>query len=72
MPELWSALPDLPLPIRVLSGAQDTKFAQLGAELATLSPHIEHRCIAGVGHNLLLEAPEAIRRALTDLPPTKV
>jgi 2-succinyl-6-hydroxy-2,4-cyclohexadiene-1-carboxylate synthase len=66
MPELWSALPALELPIRLLTGALDEKFSAIARELATLLPNLEHRCVPDAGHNLILEAPAVVRSALRD------
>lgn len=64
MPALWSQLASLQIPMRVLTGELDTKFTQIGAEMAQLAPNLQHHRIANAGHNVVLEAPDAVLRLL--------
>lgn len=64
MPDYWPALPELGLPVRLVVGALDAKFAALADRAATLLPAAAVVRVPGVGHNLLLEAPEALSALL--------
>ena len=58
MPAYWSALANSPMPITLATGALDEKFSQLAAR----APGVEHVIIPGSGHNVVLEAPDALRK----------
>lgn len=64
MPELWSQLGALRLPVRVITGSLDEKFTRIGRELQERVPGLEHVVIAGAGHNIALEAPDALSEVL--------
>jgi len=64
MPDLWPQLASLTVPTRVYTGELDNKFTALGMEMARVAPHIQHVTVPGAGHNLALEAPDAIFDAL--------
>lgn len=64
MPSLWAHLSRLELPVQVLVGSEDHKFRALGERLTAALPQGRLGCIAGAGHNLLLEAPAAVAAAL--------
>lgn len=59
MPDLRHAVAAARLPLCFATGALDTRFAALAASLAR-PPWVTHRSVPGAGHNLLLEAPEAV------------
>ncbi len=65
MPDYWPALPQLTLPVRLLIGARDDKFQALAAEMLELLPQGELELVPGAGHNLVLEAPQAVAAALS-------
>jgi 2-succinyl-5-enolpyruvyl-6-hydroxy-3-cyclohexene-1-carboxylate synthase len=60
MPELWSQLHLLRAPVRVITGALDEKFTRIGRELAEQVPGLRHAVLEGAGHNVVLEAPDAL------------
>ncbi len=64
MPDYRGVLSTQPLPVQLLAGALDDKFMELGRELADVSPRVELEIVAGVGHNVLLEAPGRVASAL--------
>lgn len=64
MPELWSQLGALQVPVRVITGSLDEKFTRIGRELAARVPGLQHVVIEGAGHNVALEAPDALSEIL--------
>lgn len=57
-PWILDALPDLPTWIVV--GERDRRYRRLGARIATTLPTSELVVVPGAGHNVVLEAPEAV------------
>jgi pimeloyl-ACP methyl ester carboxylesterase len=47
-----------------MAGSLDTKFRDLATDLAGRSAQVESISVEGAGHNLLLEAREAVAEAL--------
>ena len=64
MPDWWPALPGIRVPVRVVVGERDTRFASVGARAAGLLPAGELVVVPGVGHNVVLEAPGAVSQLL--------
>lgn len=67
MGPLWAALGALTMPVLVLTGERDEKFTAIGARLAAALPDAEHVVVPGAGHQLPLEAPDAVAAELTRL-----
>lgn len=66
MPETWSALRRWPSRLRWLVGARDERFAAIAARVKEQRPATLLRHVPDAGHNLLLEAPAAVRALCTD------
>jgi len=64
MEPLWARLGELTMPAVVLAGERDPKFVALGERLAATLPAGRLVVVAGAGHGLTREAPEAIVVAL--------
>ncbi len=64
MPDFSPELPDLDLPIRLLAGADDTKFCGIARRMATGLPSASVAVVPRAGHNLILEAPHAVAAAI--------
>lgn len=64
MPDFRPELAALDLPIHLLAGALDHKFCRLAREMWVSLPRAEVEIVPGVGHNVLLEAPRSVARAL--------
>lgn len=60
MPELWSGLQDTKVPIALVAGALDEKFASINDQVAALSDSITKALVPDVGHNVVLEAPVSL------------
>lgn len=69
MPDLRPAVAAARQPLLFLTGALDGRFSALAASLAR-PPWVRHRSVPGAGHNLLLEAPQAVAASLIDLMET--
>ena len=65
MPAYRDALRDADLPLRFIAGERDDKFRRIAAELTHVAPCARATVVPGVGHNVVLEAPERIARLLT-------
>ena len=64
---LWDQLPQLSMPVLLLSGAEDEKFTQLAFEMAeTIGDNASVAVIAGAGHSVQLEQPKKTAIAITD------
>ena len=63
MPEAWSQLPGLSMPVLLLTGARDPKYGEIASEMRRGNARLEHDVMAG-GHALLLERPLALGRRL--------
>jgi 2-succinyl-6-hydroxy-2,4-cyclohexadiene-1-carboxylate synthase len=64
MEPLWDRLAELTMPATVLVGERDAKFVALGERLAAALPGGELVVVAGAGHGLPREAPEAVSAAI--------
>jgi 2-succinyl-6-hydroxy-2,4-cyclohexadiene-1-carboxylate synthase len=60
MPELREPLQDTTIPITMVAGERDEKFAALCSDVATLSSSITSELIPDVGHNVVLESPSPL------------
>lgn len=56
-PPYWDALPGIPCPVRLLTGARDTKFTALARRMADGLADATVTVIPGVGHLPHIEAP---------------
>jgi 2-succinyl-6-hydroxy-2,4-cyclohexadiene-1-carboxylate synthase len=62
-PSYWAGLDQLPMPVRIVAGARDAKFAGLALLLRERIPRAELRLL-DCGHAPHLERPEAFAEAL--------
>lgn len=62
MPSYAAALSSLDIPITFMAGERDTKFATIARNLSSQTH--TGRIVDGVGHNVVLEAPDAVATAL--------
>ena len=66
MPPLWDRLDELALPVTLIVGTDDEKYAAIGAEIADRVEQARLVTIAG-GHALPLEAPDLLARELASV-----
>ena len=55
------------MPLLTVSGSADTSYTQLARAMAEAAPHGTHVSIDGAGHNVILDAPQALVSTLTDI-----
>jgi len=60
MPDYLSLLPTLKLPVELVVGQEDDKFCRLAETMAEALPRAAVLRVPRVGHNVVLEAPEAV------------
>ena len=48
------------MPLLTVSGGNDVQYSEHAASLAAAASDGIHQVVAGVGHNVVLEAPEAL------------
>lgn len=63
-PPQWDCLEKLHLPVLLLAGEQDPKYAALSAQMAARLPQAQRLLLPGAGHNLHTETPQAFLAAL--------
>jgi 2-succinyl-6-hydroxy-2,4-cyclohexadiene-1-carboxylate synthase len=68
LPSLWDRLPELPMPVTLMVGERDTKFAAIAAEMASRIRHVTLTVVPGAGHAVHLERPDAVVDALLAVP----
>lgn len=64
MPDLWPALERLQIPICLVTGEADERFLRLAEGAVEKLPQGRLEVVAGAGHNVLLERPASVLRAL--------
>ncbi|MFD2113427.1 alpha/beta fold hydrolase [Thiorhodococcus fuscus] len=66
MPSTWDDLDRYPGDLTWIVGGEDRKFIQIARQVAERRPATRVHLIEGVGHNPLLEAPNALAQLLSD------
>jgi 2-succinyl-6-hydroxy-2,4-cyclohexadiene-1-carboxylate synthase len=64
MPPVCDRLAELAVPVLLLAGALDEKYAAVGERMASLLPNGAFTAIPGAGHAPQLEQPAAVARAI--------
>lgn len=64
LPSLWDRLGELAMPVELVVGERDVKFAEIGTRMAALLPAARLEIVGGCGHAVHLEDPEAIAEVL--------
>jgi len=59
-PSLWERMPLLDIPTAVLAGGRDAKYVRIAQQMAAAGPSFTAHIVAGAGHVLLDEAPDAV------------
>lgn len=63
---LWDRLPALTMPVLVVAGARDGKFAATAERMVSLLPQASLRVAPGAGHTVHLEQPDWFARTLRE------
>jgi 2-succinyl-6-hydroxy-2,4-cyclohexadiene-1-carboxylate synthase len=61
---MWDRLPALTVPTRLVFGERDEKYRAIAEAMAAQIPAAQLICVAGAGHGLPWENPEAVAGAL--------
>jgi 2-succinyl-6-hydroxy-2,4-cyclohexadiene-1-carboxylate synthase len=64
MPDYRGALRSVPIRLRLVVGALDAKFTAIARDIGAAAPRVELDLVTGVGHNVLLEAPDHVASTL--------
>jgi len=64
MPNYWPALSGIGIAVSLVVGEYDDKFRDIAQRMAAQMPRARLEVVAGAGHNVLLERPEAVRAVL--------
>ncbi len=64
MRSYWSSIGAIQCPVTLVAGSLDSKFSKLAWTLAAGMSQFDVEVVQGVGHNVVLEAPDAIGRIL--------
>ena len=65
---LWSRLAELRMPVTLIAGERDAKYAKLAERMAARTPRADVLVVPGVGHAVALEAPQLVAAALAGGP----
>jgi 2-succinyl-6-hydroxy-2,4-cyclohexadiene-1-carboxylate synthase len=61
---LWDELPRLDLPVLVIAGAEDERYAALAGSIAAALPRAQRALMPGAGHTVHVDQPDAFLRAV--------
>jgi len=64
MDPLWDRLPELTIPVTLITGERDEKFHAIATKMVERLPNARHVTIPGTGHAPQLEAPDAVAHQL--------
>lgn len=64
MEPLWEQLPQLDVPVTLIAGERDEKFRAIARQMAERLPHATVHLVAGAGHAVQLECPDAVAALL--------
>ena len=64
LPPLWGRLGELRMPVQLIAGEQDPKFIALASKMAASIPQASVIEVPGAGHQVHLQQPDAVVRAL--------
>jgi pimeloyl-ACP methyl ester carboxylesterase len=64
MEPLWDRLAELEMPVSVVTGERDGRYAAIGRRLVAALPDARLLLVPGAGHGLPREAPQAVAAAI--------
>jgi pimeloyl-ACP methyl ester carboxylesterase len=65
LPSLWDDLIRLWIPVLIIAGEEDRKFVDIARRMASRLPGARVAVVAGAGHTVHLEQPDAWLEAVT-------
>lgn len=65
MPDYRSRLGELKARVQLVTGSRDAKFSELASAMHNSLSNSERHVVEGVGHNVLVEAPESLTALMT-------
>jgi len=65
-PYAGDRLTTLTMPVLLITGGRDDRYGEIAASMAAAFPDARHVSIPGAGHNVILEAPDEVRRLVSD------
>jgi 2-succinyl-6-hydroxy-2,4-cyclohexadiene-1-carboxylate synthase len=65
LPSLWERLEELVVPVTLIVGERDEKFYDIAARMSERLPDAQVEVVAGAGHAVHLEAPDAVAGLLS-------
>jgi len=65
MPSYWESLHEVMVPTTCMAGDHDRKFTAIAKDMSKRLQNATVEIVADAGHNLLLERPDAVARALS-------
>lgn len=63
-PDSWGRIEELAIPVQLICGAEDPKYASLASDLQRSMRHARVTIVPGAGHAVHLESPDEFREAL--------
>ncbi len=63
---VWDRLAELAMPVELVVGERDKKFAVIARQMADSMPGARLRVVPGAGHAVHLEAPKTVASLITD------
>lgn len=66
-PSYWDALAGLTMPVALITGALDSKFTRMAADMQSRVPGAVHIAIDGAGHTPHLEQPDKFAAVLSNI-----
>jgi 2-succinyl-6-hydroxy-2,4-cyclohexadiene-1-carboxylate synthase len=63
---LWPRLRELNMPVLAMAGADDTKFAAIAQQIATMAPRARAALVPGAAHAAHLQRPDVVIAAVAE------
>lgn len=64
-PVVWPDLHTLAMPVLIMAGAEDDRYAGIATRMAERIPHAQHVVVSGASHNPLLDNPQETLEAIS-------
>ena len=66
MPNHWPELPNLQVPVVLITGSDDAKFTVINDRMAETLPSVARVAVANAGHNVHFEQPATVTNILME------